>query len=110
MFLTDMRAEREGVTVSPLREMTGSAVFNEILLENVFVPDEMVLGDVTDGWNVTSRMRAHERAAVSSGVGTDHKATRAARAPGRLRAGRSPARGAATRRGHASVTRRVAGS
>lgn len=75
MLLLDMHAL--GVTVSPLREMTGNAVFNEVLLDDVFVPGDMVLGAVNDGWNVTSRMLAHERNAVSSGVGTDRKATAA---------------------------------
>lgn len=73
MLLLDMQAP--GVTVHPLREMTGNAVFNEVVLEDVLVPYDMVLGEVDDGWAVTTRMLAHERSAVSSGVGTDGKST-----------------------------------
>ncbi|NMM89113.1 hypothetical protein B2J88_33020 [Rhodococcus sp. SRB_17] len=79
MMLVDMHAE--GVTVSPLRDMTGNAVFNEVVLDQAFVPDGMVLGEINDGWRIAGRMLTHERGAVSSGVGTDGKATEAVSYP-----------------------------
>lgn len=62
-FVLDMSAP--GVTVRPLREMTGSALFNEVFLDDVFIPDEMVVGAVDDGWNVARTTLAGERVALS---------------------------------------------
>src|SRR5882757_6864267 len=50
-FLLDM--ESEGVEVKPLRELTGNAMFNTVFIDDVFVPDEMVLGEVDRGWEVS---------------------------------------------------------
>ena len=47
-FLVDMK--RPGVDVRPLREMTGEALFNEVFLDDVFVPDDCVVGEVDGGW------------------------------------------------------------
>ena len=44
-----------GVTVRPIRQITGEAEFNEVLLEDVYVPDSARLGAVDDGWRVTCR-------------------------------------------------------
>jgi alkylation response protein AidB-like acyl-CoA dehydrogenase len=41
-FLLDMASE--GVTVRPLRELTGKEFFNEVFIDDVFVPDGLVLG------------------------------------------------------------------
>ncbi|OLM08883.1 hypothetical protein [Pseudonocardia sp. Ae707_Ps1] len=41
-----------GITVRPLAHMLGEAEFNEVFLDNVFVPDELVLGEVNGGWQV----------------------------------------------------------
>ena len=43
-FLLDMKSE--GVEVKPLRELTGGAMFNTVFIDDVFVPDEFVLGEV----------------------------------------------------------------
>ena len=43
-FLLDMNSD--GVEVKPLRELTGNAMFNTVYIDDVFVPDEMVLGEV----------------------------------------------------------------
>ena len=43
-FLVDMR-NTPGIDIRPLREITGKALFNEVFLDDVFVPDEMVVGD-----------------------------------------------------------------
>ncbi|WP_370181103.1 acyl-CoA dehydrogenase [Rhodococcus wratislaviensis] len=62
-FVLDMSTP--GVTVRPLREMTGSALFNEVFLDDVFIPDENVVGTVNDGWNVARTTLAGERVALS---------------------------------------------
>ncbi|GGC65468.1 acyl-CoA dehydrogenase [Hoyosella rhizosphaerae] len=62
-FVLDMSTP--GVTVRPLREMTGSALFNEVFLDDVFIPDEHVVGEVNDGWNVARTTLAGERVALS---------------------------------------------
>jgi alkylation response protein AidB-like acyl-CoA dehydrogenase len=62
-FVLDMNTP--GVTVRPLREMTGSALFNEVFLDDVFIPDENVVGAVGDGWHVARTTLAGERVALS---------------------------------------------
>ncbi|WP_145273402.1 acyl-CoA dehydrogenase [Prescottella equi] len=62
-FVLDMSTP--GITVRPLREMTGSALFNEVFLDEVFVPDENVVGAVNDGWHVARTTLAGERVALS---------------------------------------------
>jgi alkylation response protein AidB-like acyl-CoA dehydrogenase len=63
-FLLDMSTE--GVDVRPLREMTGSALFNEVFLDDVFIPDKYVVGEVDHGWQVTRTALASERVALSA--------------------------------------------
>ncbi|RMI33468.1 acyl-CoA dehydrogenase [Nocardia stercoris] len=62
-FLLDMKTP--GITVRPLREMTGSALFNEVFLDDVFIPDENVVGTVNDGWHVARTTLNGERVALS---------------------------------------------
>jgi 3-oxochol-4-en-24-oyl-CoA dehydrogenase len=64
-FLVDMKAE--GVDVRPLRELTGEAMFNEVFLDNVFVPDDCVVGEVGQGWKVARNTLSNERVQLSSG-------------------------------------------
>ncbi|QWF24418.1 acyl-CoA dehydrogenase [Nocardioides sp. LMS-CY] len=64
-FLVDMR-NSEGVDVRPLREITGEALFNEVFLDDVFVPDSMVVGAVDDGWRLARTTLANERVAMAS--------------------------------------------
>lgn len=68
MFVVDMR--RPGVTVRPLRDMTGRANFNEVFFDDVPIPDEHRVGEVNDGWSVAVTTLLHERLSISAGVGT----------------------------------------
>ncbi|WP_404427390.1 acyl-CoA dehydrogenase family protein [Ureibacillus chungkukjangi] len=40
----------EGVTITPIRYLTGEHHFNDVFFDNVFVPDEMVVGTLGNGW------------------------------------------------------------
>ncbi|MGW5718834.1 acyl-CoA dehydrogenase family protein [Amycolatopsis sp. NPDC003865] len=64
-FLVDMRAP--GITTRPLREITGDAVFNEVFLDDVFVPDADVVGVPGGGWRLARTTLANERVAIGSG-------------------------------------------
>ena len=71
-FLLDMQAE--GVDIRPLREMTGDAMFNEVFLDDVFVPDDCVVGEPGDGWRLARTTLANERVAMAGsrlGVSTE---------------------------------------
>jgi alkylation response protein AidB-like acyl-CoA dehydrogenase len=62
-FLVDMKSP--GVSVHPLREMTGDALFNEVFLDGVEVPDDLVVGEAGDGWRVARTTLANERVSLS---------------------------------------------
>ncbi|KAA1429148.1 acyl-CoA dehydrogenase [Nocardioides antri] len=63
-FLVDMRSD--GIDVRPLREITGEALFNEVFLDEVFVPDECVVAEPGDGWRLARTTLANERVAMAS--------------------------------------------
>jgi len=65
MFLIDM--DTPGVTVRPLRQMTGGAHFNEVFFDDVRVPDSRRLGEVDGGWSVALTTLMNERGSVGSG-------------------------------------------
>ncbi|MEV1177722.1 acyl-CoA dehydrogenase family protein, partial [Nonomuraea sp. NPDC049784] len=71
-FLVDMASK--GVTVRPLKEINGDEVFNEVFLDDVFVPDDLVVGAVDEGWRVARDTLSHERVALgdSWGPGSQH--------------------------------------
>ena len=71
-FLVDMTSK--GIDIRPLRELTGDAMFNEVFLDDVFVPDDCVVGEVNDGWKLARTTLANERVAMGSsklGVSTE---------------------------------------
>lgn len=70
-FILDMRST--GVEVRPLRQMTGSAEFNEVFLEGVRIPDSDRVGAVGEGWRVARTTLMNERVALA-GVTLDNVA------------------------------------
>jgi alkylation response protein AidB-like acyl-CoA dehydrogenase len=68
-FILDMRSP--GVEVQPIKTATGEAHFNEVFLNDVFVPDDMLLGGPTDGWSLAIATMAEERSAISGYVKFD---------------------------------------
>jgi alkylation response protein AidB-like acyl-CoA dehydrogenase len=62
-----MPMDSEGVTVRPLAHMLGEAEFNEVFLDDVFLPDGAVVGDVDGGWSVAMGTLAFERVAIATG-------------------------------------------
>jgi 3-oxochol-4-en-24-oyl-CoA dehydrogenase len=65
-FLVDMKSP--GIEIRPLREITGDNLFNEVFFDDVFVPDEMVVGQVNDGWRLARTTLANERVAMAHGT------------------------------------------
>jgi alkylation response protein AidB-like acyl-CoA dehydrogenase len=57
-----------GVTVRPLRQMSGAYHFNEVFLDDVFVSEDGLIGDLGDGWSVLRTMLTSERAAIGGGT------------------------------------------
>ncbi len=63
-FIVDMAGA--GIEIRPLKECTGDAIFNEVFLDQVFVPDELVVGPVNAGWKVARNTLANERVGLTS--------------------------------------------
>src|SRR6478752_2354717 len=72
-FLVDMK-NSDGIDVRPLREITGRSLFNEVFLDDVFVPEDCLVGEPGDGWRLARTTLANERVAMASsrlGVSTE---------------------------------------
>ena len=91
-FLVDMSSP--GIEVRPLREITGEASFNQVFLDNVFVPDDCLVGEVNGGWRIARTTLANERVSLSqswtfgAGVPELLEAARAAARPPLAEVGR----------------------
>ncbi|ORI26127.1 acyl-CoA dehydrogenase [Rhodococcus sp. 1168] len=64
-FLVDMR-NSPGLDIRPLREITGESLFNEVFFDDVFVPDEMLVGESGAGWKLARTTLANERVSLSN--------------------------------------------
>jgi hypothetical protein len=64
-FMLDMKTP--GIDIRPLRELTGEAWFNEVFFNDVFVPDECLVGGEHDGWRAARTTLANERVYMGSG-------------------------------------------
>jgi alkylation response protein AidB-like acyl-CoA dehydrogenase len=67
-FLLDMKLP--GVTVKPLKQITGDAEFNEVFFDNVRVHESQVLGGINNGWRVGLTTLMYERLALGFGLQT----------------------------------------
>jgi len=65
-LLVDMKSP--GITVRPLKMMSGDSGFNEMFFSNVRVGAQQVLGKVNDGWNVAITALSNERANLGAGL------------------------------------------
>jgi alkylation response protein AidB-like acyl-CoA dehydrogenase len=65
-FIVDMAAP--GVEVRPLRQISGAYHFNEVFLNDVFIPRESLIGELGKGWDVASTMLMNERASLGGGT------------------------------------------
>jgi alkylation response protein AidB-like acyl-CoA dehydrogenase len=60
----------EGVEVRPLKMPTGNSEFNEVFFNDVFVPDDDVVGPVDGGWTVARATLGNESVSIGGGQGT----------------------------------------
>ena len=74
MMVIDMHAE--GVEVRPLKMVTGHSEFNEVFFNDVFIPDDDVVGPVNGGWTVARATLGNESVSIGSGAGGGAAAAR----------------------------------
>ncbi|OCB27238.1 acyl-CoA dehydrogenase [Mycobacterium intracellulare] len=65
-FLIDMATA--GVDIRPLRQATGHSDFNEVFLDEVFVPDDCLVGQPGEGWKLATTTLANERLTLGTNV------------------------------------------
>lgn len=65
-FIVDMSSP--GLTVRPLRELTGTSDFNEVFFDSVEVPAEAMIGTPGQGWAIANATLGHERTSVGAAV------------------------------------------
>ena len=65
-FLLDMHSP--GVTVKPLKQITGDAEFNEVYFDNVRIHESQILGGLNNGWAVGLTTLMYERLALGFGL------------------------------------------
>lgn len=69
-FLLDMRLP--GVTVRPLRQITGHSEFNEVFMDNVRIPKSMMVGEKNQGWYIAMGTLEFERSGVGAAIGREN--------------------------------------
>jgi alkylation response protein AidB-like acyl-CoA dehydrogenase len=62
-FLVDMKTP--GITVRPIKQISGEAEFNEVFFDSVRVPKANLLGEENGGWLVANRLLAYERGVIT---------------------------------------------
>ena len=68
-FLVDMTSP--GIEVCPIKQASGRLEFNEVFLTDVYVPDEMLVGQPDEGWSLAVSTMAVERTAIGNYVSID---------------------------------------
>ncbi|CNE57274.1 acyl-CoA dehydrogenase domain-containing protein [Mycobacterium tuberculosis] len=63
-FLLDMTSA--GIDIRPLRELTGDTLFNEVFLDGVFIPDDLLVSTPGSGWKLARTTLANERVSLSN--------------------------------------------
>ncbi|MYW03524.1 acyl-CoA dehydrogenase [Streptomyces sp. SID3343] len=66
-FIVDMSTP--GIDVRPLKQSNGQSEFNEVYLDDVFVADDQVVGEVNAGWRIARTTLANERVMIAGGPG-----------------------------------------
>jgi len=69
-FVVDMRTP--GITVRPLRQITGHAEFNETFLDDVRIPKHQMLGELHRGWYIAMGALEFERSGVGAAIGREN--------------------------------------
>ena len=59
-FLVDLK-KTDGITIRPIKDLAGNAHFNEVVFEDAFVPDNMMVGTLGGGWGQVTAELAFER-------------------------------------------------
>ena len=65
-LLVDMKVD--GISVRPLRQMSGDSGFNEVFFSNVRVPVSQVLGQINNGWSTAITALMNARATLGTGI------------------------------------------
>lgn len=66
MMVINMKAN--GVDIRPLKQVTGVSHFNEVFFDDVFVPDEDVVGPINEGWTVARATLGNEKVSLGGGM------------------------------------------
>jgi alkylation response protein AidB-like acyl-CoA dehydrogenase len=61
------KLDTPGVTVRPLRQITGESEFGEVFFEDARVPRTQLVGQIGEGWRIAMTVLAYERGAISLG-------------------------------------------